>query len=194
MKKKSIFCTMLLLCAALFFVNCGGDSDDDPENKDQEPVTASKEFALSNLFVKFFDVDLNIQTTPFSSLRSKMAKFYTLSEETDHSYYIERSKNKSLANYTYLGKPFYRHFVGEYDLFRSIMYEFEIEYSEDPYPYMDKLIQDLSRMGVNITYEKSNNEYVKAEGEAKVGNKEYEIMLWNTNQSWLINISVRIYP
>ena len=122
-----------------------------------------------------------------------MAKYYVLSEETDESYYIERSKNKDLSKYTYLGLPFYRHFAGEYDIFRSISYEFEADFSVDPYPYMDKLVQDLAKMGVDITYEKGTDEHVKAEGDTRIGNYEYEIMLWNTGQSWLIHVGLRIY-
>lgn len=192
MKKNFYFCTLLLMCASLFFVSCGDDSEDEPENKTEEPIITPKDFALSSLFVQFFDVDMNIQTTPFTSLKKIMANYYTLTYDEDNYFYIEASKNKGLKNYTYLGKPFDRFFIGDYEYFLAISYEFDIQYSEDPYPYLDRVVNDFAKMGIEISYEKQDNKYIKAEGETTVGNKTYKFFLWDTGAYWQIHLSLDI--
>ena len=108
----------------------------------------------------FGTIDLDFSTATYSKIKTILSSMYTFEEQTD-SYngkkyiYIFRSKNPSLEQYSYLGRPLSSLCIREGDNGFYAEYNFNVEKSEmpNPYSYLDQITQDFNKINIPMKYE-----------------------------------------
>ena len=58
---------------------------------------------------------------------------------------------------------------------------------------MDEIIEDFNSLGISISYQKSNDEYTKAEGYIRIGEIKYNIELKDYGAIYQLNIDKWIF-
>ncbi len=142
----------------------------------------------------------------YFSVKNSLSSTYTLddnSDDTRYSFYVWPSSNSSVRNLTYCGVPFdHFYFMVEKDsgssLQRRMSYDFEIQKNKmesptNPYPYLDQMIRDFSNAGINLSYERINDTYLKAKGQCQIGNIRYDISLDEYNTNWKFSIDIWVW-
>lgn len=145
-------------------------------------------------------------TASYFSVKNSLSSNYTLddnSNETRYSFYVWPSSNNSVRSLTYCGVPFdHFYFMVEKDsnssLQRRMSYDFEIQKSKmesptNPYPYLDQMIRDFNSIGINLSYERKNDTYLKAKGQSQVGNVRYDISLDEYSTNWKFSIDIWVW-
>lgn len=142
-------------------------------------------------------------TAPYSSVKSSLSSTYTIDDRSDddeNKFYIWSNSN-SAHNLSYHNLPLDRFLfmVSKISiLMRRILYAFEIRKSEmteptNPYPYLDKIVQDFKNMGINMSYKRKYEDYLKAKGEVNVGDLEYTLVLEEYSDYWEISINIWVW-
>lgn len=161
-------------------------------------VANIQEMALADILEKPFGiVDVNLKTDPYTKIREKLSSLYTLYNSSDDpthekSLSIYDSDNESLKYLTYRGLPVFGLYVSD----SYVSYSFMIPQGAlpDPYPTLDKIVQDFKNMGIAMSYEKrdGSSSYV-ADGSVSVGNINYSMYLddWSKG-NWIISVSMYI--
>lgn len=124
-------------------------------------------------------------------IKSLLAGSYTIDEE--RGFYIWSSGNPNLKNNVYHGIPLYYFSCDfkENDKIYRMHYKFEIESNKKTesqmYDILDEIVKDFHRIGINIQYQRIDEQYTKATGEIIYGDSKYKIVLEKVG-AWRIDI------
>lgn len=101
------------------------------------------------------------------------------SEDEESKYWIRPQSSYDMPNMNYLNMPFhyFYYYSNGNTLNQRFVYCWEFEKRTDCYALLDQIIEDFQSIGIDLSYEKKNDEFQKAYGEVSVGNKKYSIEL-----------------
>lgn len=145
-------------------------------------------------------------TDSFKTVRNSVSSMYNIDDERSTSdtdkLYIWGSDNTSTRDFTYHGLSFHHYyfsiFKGTATLQRRVKYEFRSDKSvvsslSEAYSKLDLIVRDFQKMGYDISYQKKNDKYIKAEGNIRIGKIEYELKLEEYSSYFEFAINMWVY-
>lgn len=173
-----------------------------------QSYTSNSSIALGSSSVSLKDlldrpmgtVDCDVIHDSYSTIKRKMSSKYhvddSATDKNNYWFYIRDSENPSMENIVYFGIPF--HYcavaISKSNNHRELKYVFEIRKSQisSIESVMDAIVQDFHKIGINIPYQRKNEQYNKGEGRIRIGNIAYELRL-SDYSTWYVEIFQWIY-
>ncbi len=173
-----------------------------PSSKTSASAIAGEELSLNDLLTKVMGkVNLNPMKESYQNVKNNLSSNYTLEDSSSDSFnvfYIESynegndSMEKLIFHGFHLDSYYFTiHKDPNDNISRRIDYRFNQskDNMQDPFIRLDEIVREFNKLGINLKYEKKNEEYTKAKGEVVVGNYLYGIELMDYTYSWMIRIS-----
>lgn len=143
-------------------------------------------------------IDANPWADSFATVKSRVSTRYIVDDSTDaddQKLYVWGCDDANARALSYHGMELDYYFFAintdkDSSIDRRVKYQFKLPISRDPYPYLDKIIQDYRALGVNLTYTKTNETYTKAKGSYREGKVDYDIELTKYSTEWSISMNV----
>lgn len=165
------------------------------------PISESADQLARYLVYPLGTIEINMleKSNSYNSITEAVKNCYTLSSTSDANRIWVYANNNPTLNYKYHGLPFYNFCIDrapKYDWHRDLLYGFEISkenMTRGVYDYLDLIVSDLNELGFPISYQKKNDEYIKAKGEIRVGDVELEIEVNDYGSVYQYQIKLYLY-
>lgn len=172
-------------------------SNNQSYTSNSSPVLGSSSVSLKDLLARpMGTVDCDVIHDSYSTIKRKMSSKYNVddsaTDKDNYWFYIRDSENSSTENLVYYGIPF--HYctvaISKSNNHRELKYIFEIRKSQisSIETVMDAIVQDFHKIGINIPYQRKDEQYNKGGGKIKMGNVEYELRL-SDYSTWYVEIT-----
>ena len=159
-------------------------------------VASAQEMVLKDMLAKpMGNVNVDLKTASYQTIRDEVAKVYTISDLTSDGQpwlFLSASSNPSCSNMAYQGVPFYTFAVFSKDDGFTFSYTFKIKKSEASYnytSYFNKMLQDYKNLNITMTQVTGSDYLVYYMGKDAASNSysihvdedddgNYEFYLW----------------
>lgn len=151
---------------------------------------------IKNLVVNPCDISsCNIFTSSRSVFLEKLKSKYAIKENEDypgHYYAIQDDNSYMFNKLSYCGIPMHRLDCILRDNSSRVVYSWEPKTSEypDKYALLNTLVADLNKIGIPISYERTNDKYEIAKGGVKFAGKSYTISITDYHVLYQIELVI----
>lgn len=157
--------------------------------------TSTSDFLKNIILYPMGDSTLSsLNDTPTSILKDLQSN-YTVddsSKDGESVYWIWKKTLSNKTEWNYHDMAFYYFYYynnnNANNISRRFVYSWEFPTSSDCYFLLDRIVKDFSSIGINIGYERKNETYTKAYGEAVVGNRKYYLEVKKYSSTYQLSL------
>lgn len=160
--------------------------------------TSTSNFLKNIILYPMGDATLSSLNETSTSILKGLQRNYTVddcSKDGESVYYVwgRTLSNKSEWNYQdMIFDNFYYYNNNKVNnTRRRFKYDWNFPTSSDCYAFLDRIVKDFSSIGINIEYERKNETYIKAYGEAVVENRKYYLEVNKYSSSYQLSLGCR---